>query len=113
MRVLVTGHRGNVGALVARYLTGLGHDVAGFDLANGDDLLDLGQVRRAAAQCSAVVHLGALAHDSAGRPEQIMAVNVQGTMHTLLAAEQAGVERFVHFSSVQVFGTADGERLPD
>jgi UDP-glucose 4-epimerase len=113
MRVLVTGHRGNVGASVAQHLADLGYDVAGFDLADGDDLLDLAQVQRAAAGCAAVVHLGALANDLAGRPEQIMAVNVQGTWHALLAAEQTGAERFVHFSSAQVFGTAEGERLPD
>jgi UDP-glucose 4-epimerase len=113
MRILVTGHRGNVGAPIARHLAALGHDVTGFDRADGDDLLDLTLVRRAAAGCAAVVHLGALAHDSAGRPEQIMAVNVLGTWHALLAAEQAGVGRFVHFSSAQVFGTADGERHPD
>jgi UDP-glucose 4-epimerase len=113
MRILVTGHRGNVGAPVAQHLAGLGHEVVGFDRAEGDDLLDLGQVTRAAAGCAAVVHLGALAHDTAGRPEQIMAVNVLGTWHTLLAAEAAGAERIIHFSSVQVFGIADGERFPD
>ena len=31
MRILVTGHRGNVGAPVARHLADLGYDVAGFD----------------------------------------------------------------------------------
>jgi UDP-glucose 4-epimerase len=113
MRILVTGHRGNVGALVTQHLAGLGHDVTGFDLADGDDLLDLAQGQRAAAGCAAVVHLGALAHDFAGSPERIMAVNVLGTWHALLAAEQAGAERFVHFSSAQVFGIAGGERLPD
>jgi UDP-glucose 4-epimerase len=41
-----------------------------------------------------------------------MAVNVLGTWHVLLAAE-AGAARVVHFSSAQVFGTAEGERLPD
>jgi UDP-glucose 4-epimerase len=113
VRVLVTGHRGHVGGPVARHLADLGHEVIGFDRADGDDLLDLGQVKRAAAGCAAVVHLGALAHDTAGSPEQIMAVNVLGTWHTLLAAEAAGVGRIVHFSSAQVFGTADGERFPD
>jgi nucleoside-diphosphate-sugar epimerase len=58
------------------------------------------------------VHLGALAHDTAGSPEQIMAVNVLGTWHVLLAAEAAGVTRVIHFSSAQVFGIAEGERLP-
>jgi UDP-glucose 4-epimerase len=113
MRILVTGHRGNVGVPVARQLADLGYDVAGFDRVDGHDLLDLGQVKDAAAGCAAVVHLGALAHDTAGTPEQIMAVNVLGTWHTLLAAEAAGAGRVVYFSSAQVFGTAGGERLPD
>ena len=113
VRILVTGHRGFVGTQVASFLQGRGHEVAGFDLADGADLLDLAAVGRAAAGCAAVVHLGALAHDSAGSPDQIMAVNVLGTWHVLLAAETAGVQRVVQFSSAQVFGIAEGERLPD
>lgn len=113
MRVLVTGHRGNVGAPVAAHLERLGHEVTGFDLADGADLLDPAEVRRAAAGCQAVVHLGALPHDTAGSPERIMAVNVLGTWHVLLAAEAAGLGRVVHFSSAQALGIAEGERLPD
>ena len=113
MRVLVTGHRGRVGVPVAGYLRQRGHEVAGFDRADGADVLDLASVRRAAEGCAAVVHLAALAHDTAGRPEQIMAVNVLGTWHVLLAAEAAGVTRVIWFSSAQVFGIAEGERLPD
>jgi UDP-glucose 4-epimerase len=113
VRILVTGHRGHVGAPVAAHLKGLGHDVAGYDRVDGDDLLDVASVRRAAEGCVAVVHLGALAHDGAGSPEDIMAVNVLGSWHVLLAAEAAGVGRVVYFSSGQVFGLAEGERLPD
>ena len=113
MHVLVTGHRGGVGTEVARHLAGLGHDVTGFDRAGGDDVLDLAAVKRAAAGCQAIVHLAALAHDTAGSPDQIMAVNVLGTWHVLLAAEAAGAHRVVYFSSAQVFGTAEAERLPD
>jgi UDP-glucose 4-epimerase len=113
VRILVTGYRGNVGAPVAGHLERLGHEVVGFDRADGLDLLDLAAVGRAAAGCAAIVHLGALAHDTAGRPEQIMAVNVLGTWHVLLAAEAAGAARVIYFSSAQVFGTAEGERRPD
>jgi UDP-glucose 4-epimerase len=113
MRVLVTGHRGHVGATVAAHLKRLGHDVVGYDRVDGDDLLDLASVRRATDGCAAVVHAGALPHDSAGSPEDIMAINVLGTWHVLLAAEAAGAERVVYFSSSQVFGLAEGERLPD
>jgi UDP-glucose 4-epimerase len=76
-------------------------------------VLDLAAVSRAARGCAAIVHLAALAHDRAGSPEQIMAVNVLGTWHVLLAAEAAGAARVVYFSSAQVFGIAEGERLPD
>jgi UDP-glucose 4-epimerase len=113
MRVLVTGHRGYVGAPVADHLERLGHTVVGFDRTDGDDLLDCAAVRHAADGCAAIVHLGALANDAAGSPDQIMAVNVLGTWHVLLAAEAAAIPRVVCFSSAQVLGTAAAERLPD
>ena len=87
--------------------------MAGFDRTDGADVLDLAALRRAVRGCTAIVHLAALANDSAASPEQIMAVNVLGTWHVLLAAEAAGVTRVICFSSVQVFGIAEGERLPD
>jgi UDP-glucose 4-epimerase len=113
VRVLVTGDRGTVGVPVAGFLRGAGNEVAGFDRADGSDILDLAAISRAAWGCAAIVHLAALAHDSAGSPEQIMAVNVLGTWHVLLAAEAAGAGRVISFSSAQVFGIAEGERLPD
>jgi UDP-glucose 4-epimerase len=113
VRILVTGHRGNVGAPVAAHLSQLGHDVVGFDRVEGDDLLDAAAVRRAAGGSAAIVHLGGLAHDTAGSPEQIIAVNVLGTWHVLLAAEAAGAGLVIHFSSAQALGIAEGERLPD
>jgi len=113
VRILVTGHRGAVGAPVARHLERAGHRLVGFDVVDGDDVLDAAAVARAAASCEAVVHLAAVPHDSAGTPEQIMAVNVSGTRNVLRAAEAAGAARIVHFSTCQVFGIAEGERLPD
>jgi UDP-glucose 4-epimerase len=113
VRVLVTGDRGAVGVPVASFLRRAGYEVTGFDRVGWADVLDLAAVRRAARGCAAIVHLAALAHDSAGSPEQIMAVNVLGTWHVLLAAEAAGMSRVISFSSAQVFGIAEGEWLPD
>ncbi len=113
MDILLTGHRGKIGRALAAHLEHHGHAVTGFDLADGDDLLDLNAVMRAASGASAIVHAGAVAHDSLGTPEQIMSVNVLGTWHVLLAAEAVGAERVIHFSSAQALGIAEGERLPD
>jgi nucleoside-diphosphate-sugar epimerase len=58
-RVLVTGHCGAIGVPVAAFLWRCGHYVAGFDRADGAEVLDLAAVRQATAGCSAIVHLAA------------------------------------------------------
>jgi UDP-glucose 4-epimerase len=113
VRVLVTGNEGGIGAVVEEHLGRCGHEVATFDIGSGGDVRDLQAVRRAVRGCEAVVHLAALAHDTAGTAEEIMAVNVLGTWHVLQAAREAGVTRVVSFSSVQALGIAEGERAPD
>jgi UDP-glucose 4-epimerase len=62
--------------------------------------------------CDEVVHAGAIAHDSAGSAAEIVATNVLGTWHVLLAAEKLGISRVVYFSSGQVFGFAEGQGEP-
>jgi len=83
-----------------------------FDLAEGQDLRDWRAVADVVQDCDAIVHAGALAHDTAGSPADIVATNVLGTWHVLAAAEQRGVGRVVYFSSAQVFGFAEGEGTP-
>lgn len=83
-----------------------------FDLAAGEDLRDEPAVADAAEGCEVIVHAGALAHDSAGSPAEIVATNVVGTWHVLLAAERHRVARVVYVSSGQVFGCAEGEGTP-
>lgn len=113
MRILVTGNQGKIGRAVETALRDAGHEVVGFDIAAGNDVRDAAAVRVAASGCNAVIHLAAIAHDSGGTPEEIMATNVLGTWHALLAAKEEGLGRVVHFSSGQVFGIAEGERPPD
>ncbi len=110
--VLLTGSSGVVGRAARPVLSARGWTVRPFDCVDGCDLRDEGAVRAAMGGCNAVVHAGALAHDSAGPPSDIVATNVLGTLHVLSAAEQAGVARVVYFSSAQVFGCAEGEGSP-
>lgn len=89
-----------------------GWTVRRFDLAEGQDLRDYDVVSEATRGCEAIVHAGAIPHDNAGTPADIVATNVLGTWHVLLAAENAAVSRVVYISSVQVFGFAEGEGEP-
>ena len=110
--VLVTGSSGQVGRAVTALLGSEGRSARPFDLVEGQDLRDAAAVRAAVDGCAAVVHSGALAHDTAGTPEEIVATNVLGTWHVLTAAETCGVDRVVYLSSGQVFGFAEGEGSP-
>jgi UDP-glucose 4-epimerase len=110
--VLVTGSAGGVGRVAVPALEAVGWTARRFDLAEGFDLRDEAMVRSAVSGCEAVVHAGAIPHDRKGTPADIMATNVLGTWHILLAAEAARVNRVVYFSSAQVFGCAEGEGEP-
>jgi nucleoside-diphosphate-sugar epimerase len=112
-RVLLTGSSGGVGRATRPVLETAGWTVQPFDITDGQDLRDEAAVRGAMAGCMAVVHAGAIAHDSAGTPAEIVATNVLGTWHVLQAAETYGIARVVYFSSAQVFGFAEGEGTPD
>lgn len=109
---LVTGSSGQVGRSVAALLEADGWSVRRFDLDTGGDLRDADAVHAATVGCDTVVHAGAIPHDSAGSPDDIVATNVLGSWHVLSAAEDHGVDRVVYFSSGQVFGFADGEGAP-
>src|ERR1700733_11531278 len=111
-QVLLTGSSGGVGRAALLALESVGYEVRPFDLATGLDLRDFDAVFDAAQNCDQVVHAGAIAHDNAGDPTDIVATNVLGTWHVLTAAERLGMSRVVYVSSAQVFGFAEGEGQP-
>lgn len=120
MRVLVTGATGDVGRpLTARLLAdgitvralcraapdALPHDV---EVAPGD-LETPVRIAAAMAGVDAVVHCAA--HLGGGGRALHRRVNVGGTLAILEAARRARVSRFVHLSSVAVYGRKDDGRL--
>lgn len=113
MKVLVTGSEGIIGTVVKQVLQDDGHEVVGFDIANGQDICKPHHVQNAIRGCDAVVHLAALLGQEGDAANEIMAVNLLGTWHVLAAAAQVQVKRVVFFSSVDVLGVFKGERKPD
>jgi len=76
------------------------------------DLRDLPAVRSAMSGSELVFHLGALIAIpySYIHPYEVVETNVMGTLNVLLAARDWDVERIVHTSTSEVYGTA--QRVP-
>jgi nucleoside-diphosphate-sugar epimerase len=125
MKVLVTGHHGYIGAVVASQLAQAGHAVVGLDafLYRGCDFgSELGRVEERngdvrdvtatdLAGFDAVVHMAALSNDPLGdlNPSWTYDVNLEGTLRLARAAKEAGVARFVFSSSCSMYGASGRE----
>jgi nucleoside-diphosphate-sugar epimerase len=122
MRVLVTGHHGYIGSVLAPFLAAAGHDVVGYDtqLYRGCDFVaDRGSVSGPVADIrdvapddldgfEAVVHFAALSNDPLGDLDASLTedINRDGTLRLAHAARDAGVRRFVFASSCSMYGAS-------
>jgi NAD dependent epimerase/dehydratase len=72
------------------------------------DLRDPSAVRQAVQGVTHIFHLGALIAIpySYVHPVEVVETNLNGTLNVLMAARTAGVERLIHTSTSEVYGTA-------
>ena len=129
-KVLVTGAGGFIGSHLVERLAAEGAQVRAFVRYNsradvgllklaspeirsqleiiGGDLRDEHAMRKAVEGCQVVLHLGALISIpySYYHPVEVAQTNVIGTLNVLNACREAGVERLVHTSTSEVYGTA-------
>src|SRR5690554_915924 len=115
---LVTGVSGTVGPTLVRHLLAAGHRVrvllrsepeAGLLSAEAEqmrgDVTDAASLIPAVEGVDVVFHLAAKLHINNPSPElakEYHRVNVEGTRNVARAAREAGVRRFIHFSTINV-----------
>jgi len=117
-KVLVTGATGFTGRNLCKKLVEVGHSVRGLvrntshrseleslgvEIAFGD-LTDANSLGAAVRGIDTVYHLAAVYRQEGVPTKYFYEVNVEGTRRLLEAAWQAGVQRFVHCSTVGVQG---------
>jgi nucleoside-diphosphate-sugar epimerase len=129
MKVLLTGHKGYIGAVAGPILRSAGHDVVGLDTdlyANcdfGDATSDIPGVRKDLRDLTkadlkgfdAVVHLAALSNDPVGNlnPQLTYDINHLASVQLARLAKEAGVTRFVFSSSCSTYGAAGDNFLDE
>jgi dihydroflavonol-4-reductase len=125
--VAVTGAGGHLGANLVRALLDGGRRVRALVRQNraalaglpvevvAADVLDEDGLRRAFAGVATVFHLAAKISAGWEPAASLDAVNVRGTANVVSACRATGVQRLVHFSSIQSLARGDGsldERAP-
>jgi len=128
MRVLVTGHKGYIGAVLVPLLQSRGHEVIGLDsdlyrrctFGNGmpecpsleKDVRDVELTDLRGVE--AVIHLAALSNDPLGDldPELTLEINHRASVRLAELARKAGVRRFLFSSSCSIYG-ASGDQMVD
>ena len=123
---LLTGATGFIGGHLAERLVREGHrvrclvratsdtsllDALDVELAVGD-LTSLSSLVDAVEGCRYAFHCGALVSDWATANE-IRRINVEGTRNLLEASVTSGVERFIHFSTTDVYGYPGGVAIEE
>ena len=129
-KVLVTGADGFIGSHLTEHLVASGVDVRAFVYYNSfnswgwldetdprtkqsldvfaGDIRDPHGVRTAMQGCDVVLHLAALIAIpySYHSPDTYVDTNIKGTLNVVQAARELGVQRVVHTSTSEVYGTA-------
>src|SRR4029453_5281376 len=122
LKVLLTGHNGYIGSVMAPILRAAGHEVVGLDTylfeecTFGPPDVDLRGHRVDLRDVSAgalggfdpIVHLGALSNDPLGNVNSDVTYDINHRASVTLAtlAKRAGVPRYVYASSCSLYGVA-------
>lgn len=127
-RVLVTGHRGYIGAVLVPMLIREGYEVVGLDsdlfqrCTFRDGMVEIPEMRMDVRDVApqdiegfdAVIHLAGLSNDPLGdlNPTLTYQINHHASVRLARIAKEVGVQRFLFSSSCSTYG-ASGDALLD
>ncbi len=125
MKLLVTGGSGFIGSRLALQALAQGQEVVVTGQINSDTerlrveeirragvvlhtgpLQDAAFARRIVEGCDRVIHLAAAQHEAKVPDSYFEEINVGGTRALIEASRDAGVRRFVHGSTIGIYGSA-------
>jgi nucleoside-diphosphate-sugar epimerase len=125
MKILLTGHKGYIGAVAGPILRSAGHEVVGLDTNLfagcdfGVEVPEIPEIRKDLRDLKkkdldgfdAVVHFAALSNDPLGDLDTDLTYDINHRASVRLAklAKQAGVRRFIFSSSCSTYGAAGDE----
>lgn len=104
MKVLLTGDKGRLGSRVYPMLRAEGHRVVRYDLVDGFNIKDLGELFKQSYECDVIIHLAAIPHPQKGSIGDYFRTNIEGTFNVLQAAAKNKVKRVVYSSSTGYYG---------
>ena len=123
--ILLTGHRGYIGSVLAPYLVDAGYDVTGLDTGYYDectlvpDRIAIPELRKDIRDLVpedlrsfyAVVHLAALSNDPIGNMNELWTeeINHEASVRLAELAREADVRRFLFSSSCIMYGMSTAE----
>jgi nucleoside-diphosphate-sugar epimerase len=129
MRVLITGHNGYIGSVLAPLVKQAGHEVVGLDTflfeggTFGEDSLHVDSIRMDLRDVEvddlrgfdAVMHLAALSNDPVGdlNPQCTYDINHIASVRLAKMAKEAGVKRLIFASSCSLYGVAGDSMLDE
>jgi UDP-glucose 4-epimerase len=121
---LLTGSSGFIGSKMADALINTGYQVRSLNHRQSDIVSTQFAMDLAADECSPdlckdveiIVHLAGKAHALAETHQdqaEYFQINTEGTRKLLEAAQQAGVQKFIYFSSVKAVGDSDSQPMDE
>jgi nucleoside-diphosphate-sugar epimerase len=128
MRILITGHTGYIGTVMAPFLADAGHEVTGFDsdlfeqCTFGEEPRKFPSIRKDLRDVEAadlkgfeaVIHLAGLSNDPLGNlnPNLTYDINHHASVRLARLAKEVGVKRYLFSSSCSTYGAA-GDKILD